>query len=112
MVVNQLDATFAALADPTRRAILHQLMRGPATVNELAEPFRISQQAVSKHLAYLKKARLIRKQRRGREQVCSLMPERIREVADWAAAYRRFWEDQFGRLDAALAEIEKLEERK
>ncbi|HEV2211842.1 MAG TPA: metalloregulator ArsR/SmtB family transcription factor [Gammaproteobacteria bacterium] len=110
MVVSQLDATFAALADPTRREILHRLAEGSATVNELAQPFRMTQQAISKHLAYLERARLIHKKRRGREQLCSLRPERIREVSDWAAAYQRFWTESFGRLDAALVEIAKLEE--
>ena len=77
---------------PTRRLIVDRLTRGPATVNELAEPFSISQQAVSKHLAYLERARLIEKRREGRQQSCALTPDAIREVADWAEGYDRLAE--------------------
>jgi DNA-binding transcriptional ArsR family regulator len=89
MVVDYLSATFAALSDPTRRSIVDRLTDGPATVNELAEPFSISQQAVSKHLAYLETARLIERQRDGRQNFCALKPGAIREVAKWADGYRR-----------------------
>jgi DNA-binding transcriptional ArsR family regulator len=108
MIVNrQLDLTFAALSDPTRRAIVDRLTRGPATVNQLAEPFAISQQAVSKHIAYLEMANLIERQWQGRQNFCALKPETIREVADWADGYRRFWEKSFQRLDTLLAEMKK-----
>ena len=105
--MNRLDFTFAALADPTRRAIVDRLTRGPATVNEIAAPFAISQQAISKHLAYLEMAHLIERQWQGRKNFCALKPETIREVADWADGYRRFWEKSFQHLDTLLAEMKK-----
>jgi DNA-binding transcriptional ArsR family regulator len=97
-----LSTTLAALSDPTRRAIVARLQVGPASVTELAEPFRMSQQAVSKHLAYLERARLVHKRRDGRKQICELTPEPIREVADWAEDYRRHWESAFRRLRGLL----------
>jgi len=105
MVVDYLSVTFAALSDPTRRSIVDRLTGGPATVMELAEPFSISQQAISKHLAYLESARLIERQREGRQNFCALKPDTIREVADWAEGYRRIWQANFQRLDALLAEM-------
>src|ERR1700704_567464 len=105
MVVDYFSATFAALSDPTRRSIVDRLTDGPATVNELAEPFSISQQAVSKHLAYLETARLIERQRDGRQNFCALKPDAIREVAKWAGGYRRCWEKNFQRLDKLLNEM-------
>jgi DNA-binding transcriptional ArsR family regulator len=84
--------------------ILDRLMRGPATVNELAKPHKMTQQAVSKHVAYLEQARLVAKKRRGREHFCSLRPSAIRQVAEWAEAYRRFWEESLERLDHLLRE--------
>ena len=102
MVVDRLSITLAAVSDPTRRALLERLRRGPASVGELAEPFRMSQQAVSKHLAYLEKARLVAKRRQGRVHVCRLNPTPLREVAEWAATYRAFWDQSFDRLDAYL----------
>jgi DNA-binding transcriptional ArsR family regulator len=112
--VDHLGATFAALSDPTRRSIVDRLTDGPATVNELAEPFSISQQAVSKHLAYLETARLIERQRDGRQNFCALKPEAIREVAQWADGYRRCWEKNFQRLDVLLEEMKtkKQQERR
>ena len=107
MVVNRLSHTFAALADPTRRAIVDRLTRGPATVNELAEPFSISQQAVSKHLAYLEMAHLIERQWQGRQNFCALKPATIREVAEWAEGYRQLWERNFQRLDTLLVEMKQ-----
>jgi DNA-binding transcriptional ArsR family regulator len=107
MVVDQLSATFAALSDPTRRLIVNRLTGGPATVHELAAPFSISQQAISKHLAYLKNARLIERQRDGRQNFCALNPDAIREVAEWAEGYRRFWEKNFQRLDVLLEEMKR-----
>ena len=105
MVVDHLSSTFAALSDPTRRSIVARLTAGPATVMELAAPFSISQQAISKHLAYLENARLIERQRDGRQNFCAIKPDTIREVADWAEGYRRVWETSFQRLDALLAEM-------
>ena len=105
MVVDHLSATFAALSDPTRRLIVNRLTGGPATVHELAAPFSISQQAISKHLAYLKNVRLIERQRYGRQNFCALNPDAIREVAEWAEGYRRFWERNFQRLDVLLEEM-------
>ena len=105
--MSRLNFTFAALADPTRRAIVDRLTHGPATVNEIAEPFAISQQAVSKHLAYLEMAHLIERQWQGRQNFCALKPETIREVAEWADGYRRCWEKSFQRLDTLLAELKK-----
>lgn len=105
MVVDHLSSTFAALSDPTRRSIVDRLTRGPATVNELAAPFSISQQAISKHLAYLANAHLIERQRDGRQNFCALNPGAIREVAEWADGYRRFWEKSFQRLDVLLEEM-------
>jgi len=107
MVVDNLSATFAALSDPTRRSIVDRLTGGPATVNELAAPFSISQQAISKHLAYLANAHLIERQRDGRQNFCALKPAAIREVAKWAEGYRRVWEKNFQRLDVLLEEIKK-----
>jgi DNA-binding transcriptional ArsR family regulator len=105
IVVDHLSATFAALSDPTRRLIVNRLTGGPATVHEIAAPFSISQQAISKHLAYLKNARLIERQRDGRQNFCALNPDAIREVAEWAEGYRRFWEKNFQRLDVLLEEM-------
>jgi DNA-binding transcriptional ArsR family regulator len=110
MVVDTLSAAFAALSDPTRRAILFRLTQGPATVNQLAGPFRISQQAISKHLAYLESARLIAKSRRGRQHFCTLEPRTIQNVADWAEGYRKFWEASHERLDDLLEKMKAAQE--
>jgi DNA-binding transcriptional ArsR family regulator len=107
MVVDQLTLTFAALTDPTRRSILRRLAGGPASVNELAGPFRMSQQAVSKHLAYLVRARLVDKRRQGRRHVCRIRPAPIRDVSNWAEAYRAVWEQKLDRLDAYLMELQR-----
>jgi|SRR5688572_7965577 len=100
-----LSTTFAALADPTRRAILERLAQGPATVSELAAPFAISGPAVSKHLRVLEHARLITRGREAQWRPCQLEAAPLREVADWAASYRRFWEKSFDRLDVYLEEL-------
>src|SRR5262245_17666561 len=105
MVVDSLDATLAAVAHPARRAILLRLAQGPAAVHDLARPFRMSQQAVSKHLAYLERARLVRKRRRGRQHICTLAPKPLKEVAFWAEGFRRFWEESYDRLDDLLVEM-------
>jgi DNA-binding transcriptional ArsR family regulator len=111
LVVDNLSTTLAALSDPTRRAILERLAMRSATVGELAGPFRISQQAVSKHLAYLERARLVRKRRAGRRHVCTLRPAPFREVAEWVEHYRRFWEQRFARMDNYLRELQEKEKR-
>lgn len=111
MVVRHLDAAFSALSNPTRRSIVDRLARGEAAINELAKPFAMSQQAISKHLAYLEKARLIKKRREGREQYCSLKAEAIREVAAWTENYRRLWEERFTRIDALLDEMRAKQKR-
>lgn len=102
VVVDLLSTTLAALCDPTRRAIIASLKAGPASVAELAEPFAMSQQAISKHLAYLERASLIHKRRDGRQQLCSLNPAPLRAVATWVEDYRQHWNDAFDRLDRAL----------
>ena len=98
----QLDATFTALADPTRRAILARLMSGEASVNELAEPFSISQPAVSKHLKILERAGLVTRSRDATRRPVKIEAAPMREAADWLANYRKFWEQSYQRLDALL----------
>ncbi len=107
MVTDQLTSTFAALADPTRRAILARLAEGEATVNELAAPFPISVQAVSKHLKVLERAGLIARGRSAQLRPSRLQGEALKEAADWLADYRGFWEDRFDRLDEHLRRIQK-----
>jgi DNA-binding transcriptional ArsR family regulator len=107
--VHKLDATFAALSDPTRRAMIERLSRGPASVRGLTEPFTLSQQMISKHIAYLVRARIVIKTKRGRESVCALRPEAIKTVSDWAMSYRRFWEERFDKLDVVVAQMKKEE---
>jgi DNA-binding transcriptional ArsR family regulator len=102
----QLDATFIALADPTRRAILARLMSGEASVNELAEPFAISQPAVSKHLKILERAGLVSRSRDATRRPVKIEAGPMREAADWLANYRRFWEQSFNRLDALLERLQ------
>lgn len=109
MVVNQMDTTFAALSDPTRRAMIERLSHGPASVHGLTEPFALSQQMISKHIAYLVRARIVIKTKRGRESVCTLRPEAIKTVSDWAMSYRRFWEESFDKLDAVVNQMKKEE---
>jgi len=111
MVVDQLSTTFAALSDPTRRGMIERLSHGPASVNGLMEPFAVSQQMISKHIAYLVRARIVIKTKRGRESVCALRPEAIKAVSEWAASYRRFWEESFDKLDVVLNEMKKTEVR-
>jgi DNA-binding transcriptional ArsR family regulator len=107
MTVDRLTATFAALADPTRRAILARLADGEATVNELAEPFPITVQAVSRHLKVLERAGLIARGRSAQLRPSRLQAEALKEVADWVADYRGFWEDSFDRLDEHLGEVQR-----
>lgn len=102
-----LNATFAALADPTRRAILARLASGEATVTELAEPFAMSMPAVSKHLKVLERAGLITRGREAQWRPCRLEAAPLREVADWVERYRRFWDGSFERLAEYLATMEQ-----
>jgi DNA-binding transcriptional ArsR family regulator len=109
MAVDQLSTTFAALADPTRRAILARLAEGEATVNELAEPFPITLQAVSKHLKVLERAGLIVRGRTAQLRPSRLQGEALGEAADWLADYRRFWDASFERLDEYLEDLKQKE---
>ena len=93
-----LDRTFGALADPTRRAILARLARGDATVGELAQPFRVSRPAISKHLRVLERAGLVRRKRTGRVSHCTLNAKAMREANEWMERYRKFWTDQLESL--------------
>ncbi len=102
MVVMHCDSTFAALADPTRRAILGRLAIGEATVTELAQPFAISAPAISRHLNVLEAARLIERRRRGKHRLCSLRFEALAEAHEWLEQYRHFWSNAFDRLDDHL----------
>jgi DNA-binding transcriptional ArsR family regulator len=105
--LDQLTSTFAALADPTRRAILARLAEGEATVNELAEPFPISVQAVSKHLKVLESAGLITRTRSAQLRPSRLEGERLREAVEWLEKYRPFWRGSFDRLDERLQATEE-----
>jgi DNA-binding transcriptional ArsR family regulator len=102
MTPSALDATFAALADPTRRAILARLATGDASVNELAEPFAMSQPAVSKHLKVLERAGLISRGRDAQRRPCRIEARPLAEATEWLERYRRFWEGNHQRLDALL----------
>ena len=104
MTVDQLTETFAALADPTRRAILERLAEGEATVNQLAEPFPISVQAVSKHLKVLERAGLITRGRSAQFRPSHLQGAPLKDAADWLETYRGFWQGSFDRLDERLHE--------
>jgi DNA-binding transcriptional ArsR family regulator len=111
MVVDKLDITFAALSDPTRRAMIERLSHGPASVHGLTERFPLSQQMISKHIAYLVRARIVTKTKQGRESVCTLRPEVIKTVRDWANNYRRFWEESFDKLDVVVKKMKEAEVR-
>src|ERR1700761_8648168 len=110
-VVDKLDTTFAALSDPTRRAMIERLSHGPACVHGLTAPFALSQQMISKHIACLVRARIVIKTKRGRESVCTLRPEAIKTVSDWAISYRRFWEESFDKLEVVVKQMKKEVER-
>src|SRR5215471_7880731 len=99
MTTDSLSATFAALADPTRRAIIARLASGECTVSELAEPFDMSMPAVSKHLRVLERAGLIVQRREAQRRPCRIEANRLKEVADWAETYRHIWEERFDRLE-------------
>ena len=109
MVVDRLGTTFAALSDPTRRAMIERLSRGPASVHGLTERFALSQQMISKHIACLVRARIVIKTKRGRESICTLRPEAIKTVNDWAISYRQFWEESFDKLEAVVKQMKKAE---
>ena len=111
MTPDHLSTTFAALADPTRRAILARLALGETSVNELAEPFEISLPAVSRHLRVLESAGLITRSREAQWRPCRLNPEQLKSAADWLEEYRRFWEESFDRLDDYLKELQKQEKK-
>lgn len=104
MPADQLSTTFAALADPTRRAILARLALGETTVNELAKPFKMSGPAVSKHLKVLERAGLITRGREAQWRPCRLEPAALKGVDTWLEEYRRFWDERLDRLDAYLQE--------
>lgn len=104
-----ISSTFSALADPTRRAILARLALGETSVTELAAPFEMSMPAVSKHLRVLEQAGLIARGREAQWRPCRLRAEPLREVADWLAEYRRFWEESFDRLETYLQTVQAAE---
>jgi len=106
MSAASLDLTFAALADPTRRAILERLAAGPVTVGELAARFPISGPAVSKHLRVLERAGLVTREREAQRRPVRLEAEPLKEVVEWAEEYRRFWDGSFDRLDAYLEDLQ------
>lgn len=103
---DELDATFSALADPTRRAILARLATGDATVNELAQPFALSLPAISKHLKVLERSGLISRARRAQFRPCHLEPEALDSAVDWIERNRRIWTERFDRLDQDLRDIQ------
>lgn len=109
---DNLSTTFAALADPTRRAILAKLSKGEASVNELAEPFEMTLPAISKHLKVLQKAGLITRGRDAQFRPCRLEAEPLKEASDWIDRYRQFWEESFDRLDEYLKELQETAKKK
>lgn len=111
MSTDQLSVTFAALADPTRRAILAHLAKGEASVTELAQPFEMSLPAISKHLKVLERAGLIARGREAQWRPCRLEAEPLKDAADWIEQYRQFWEQSFDRLDEYLQELQAEEKK-
>lgn len=112
MQTDHLSATFSALADPTRRAILARLALGESSVNELAEPFDMSLPAISKHLKVLEHAGLISRSREAQYRPCKLEPEALRAVDGWLEEYRRLWNERFDRLDAYLKDLQSKEKKR
>jgi DNA-binding transcriptional ArsR family regulator len=112
MPPDQLSTIFAALADPTRRAILARLAQGEASVKELAAPFQMSPPAVTKHLKVLRRAGLITQGRQAQWRPCRLEAAPLKDVADWLEDYRRFWDESFKRLDAYLVEMQAKEQQR
>ncbi|MCA8915977.1 MAG: winged helix-turn-helix transcriptional regulator [Planctomycetes bacterium] len=111
MLEEQLDSVFAALADPTRRAILSRLAQGERSVTELAEPFEMSMPAVSKHLKVLERAGLIERGREAQYRPCKLNADPLKDVAAWVEAYRKHWEESFDRLDDYLKQLQNKEKK-
>ncbi len=111
MATDHLSVTFAALADPTRRAILARLSQGEASVTELAKPFDLSLPGVSKHLKVLQRAGLITQSRSAQWRPCRLEAGRLKEAADWVGDYRRFWDESFQRLDEVLQQLVKEDQK-
>lgn len=111
MATDQLSTTFAALADPTRRAILKKLTHGEQSVTELAAPFRMTMPAISKHLKVLARAGLIERSRNAQWRPCRLRAAPLKKAADWMEEYRRFWEERLDRLDDYLKELQAKEKR-
>jgi len=109
MTADRLSATFAALADPTRRAILARLALGETSVSELAKPFAISAPAISRHLKVLERSGLITRGREAQWRPCRIEPTALKEVDDWLERYRQFWEERFDRLDDYLREVQAKE---
>ena len=109
MANDQLSVTFAALADPTRRAILARLAQGEASVTELAKPFDLSLPGISKHLKVLQRAGLVRQGRNAQWRPCRLEVGRLKEASEWVGDYRRFWDESFQRLDDVLQDLIKKE---
>jgi DNA-binding transcriptional ArsR family regulator len=105
-----LSLTFAALADPTRRAILTRLADGDATVTQLAEPFALTQQAISKHLKVLERAGLISRTRTAQARPCRLEPDRFDPAAEWISRHQQMWQDRYDRLDQHLSELRSQQE--
>ena len=112
MTPERLDATFSALADATRRAIIARLASGDASVTELAAPFAMSQPAISKHLKVLERAGLISRGRDAQRRPCHLEAAPLKEATDWLERYRDFWEQRFGRLDDLLEELKAKDRRR
>ncbi len=110
--MDQLSTTYAALADPTRRAIVARLAKGSATVNELAKPFEISLPAVSRHLKVLEQARLIRREVEAQKRRCHLRPEALKVASDWIESHRQFWMESLDGLDAYLGDQAKTADAK
>jgi DNA-binding transcriptional ArsR family regulator len=105
VAIDELSQTFAALADPTRRSIVERLALGALTVNELAEPFALTQQAISKHVKVLEQAGLVSRSRAGQTRPCVLDPVRLDAAVDWITRHRRIWADRYDRLDEHLAAL-------
>lgn len=111
MSADHLSTTFAALADPTRRAILARLTSGETTVSDLAQPFNMSMPAISKHLKVLEKAGLIERSREAQYRPCRLQPEPLKDVDEWMNQYRKFWEESFNRLDDYLIKLQNQKKK-
>jgi DNA-binding transcriptional ArsR family regulator len=111
MPADQLSSTFAALADPTRRAILSRLLTGECSVGELAQPFKVSKPAISKHLRVLERAGLITQQRQAQWRQCQIKAEPLKEVFDWTGHYQHLWEERLDRLDQYLNQLQTKEKK-